>query len=83
MNLGATVRRTLIVAASLLSTRCRGAGMEVASAGSGAGADPGGMGADGAGMGADPAGTSTVPPLVTVSAVTFARSRKVARKVLC
>ena len=36
----------------------------------------------GDGDGADPMGASALAPLVTVSAVTFARSRKVARNVL-
>ena len=35
----------------------------------------------GDGDGAEPVGMSTLPPLVTVSAVTFVRSRKVARNV--
>src|SRR3954468_22795966 len=37
----------------------------------------------GTGDGADPVGTSALAPLVTVAALTLARSRKVARNVLC
>ena len=60
--------RTLILAESLATGRRRCLGMTAFS----------GRDADGA----DPAGVSTLAPLVTVSAVTFARSRKVARNVL-
>jgi hypothetical protein len=42
----------------------------------------GGEVSGGSGDGADPAGVSALAPLVTVSAVTFARSRKLARNVL-
>ena len=60
--------RTLIVAASLSTRRRRRVGMTAFSGGTGDGADAVGM--------------STLAPLVTVSAVTFWRSRKVARNVL-
>ena len=59
---------TLILAESLASRRRRSLGMTAFS----------GRVADGA----DPAGVSTLAPLVTLCAVTFARSRKVARNVL-
>ena len=62
----APARRIPIVAAVLPSTRRRVLG-----------AGPSGGDADGV----EPVGMSTLPPLVTVSAVTFARSRKVARNV--
>ena len=65
-----------MVAASLATRRRRGLGLTVLSGGSGA--DPFG----GSGIGADPLGMSTLAPLVMVCAVTFARSRKVARNVL-
>ena len=62
----APARRIPIVAAVLPSTRRRVLG-----------AGPSGGAADGV----EPVGMSTLPPLVTVSAVTFARTRKVARNV--
>ena len=60
--------RTLIVAESLATRRRRCVGEDGVSGGDGDGADP--------------VGVSALAPLVTVSAVTFARSRKVARNVL-
>ena len=72
---GCRSRTTRIVAESLATRRRRCSGMTALSGGSG---DASG----GSGDGADPVGMSTLAPLVTVSAVTFARSRKVARNVL-
>jgi hypothetical protein len=69
VKLGATVRRTLIPATSLLSTRRR-VSRDALAALSG-----------GSGDGADPVGMSRLAPLVTVAAVTLVRSRNVARNV--
>ena len=62
--------RTLIVAASLSTRRRRALGMTASSGGTGDGADAVGM------------STLTLEPLVTASAVTVWRNRKVARNVL-
>src|SRR6476660_8719150 len=70
VNFGATVRRTRTLEESLAITRRGGAGMAAV------------LSCGGVGDGADAAGTSTLPPLVTVAAVTFLRRRKVTRNVL-